>query len=200
MTPLTRDFFARPAPEVAPDLLGRLLVRADEGLVARIVETEAYTQEDPACHAHRGLTTRTRPLFGPPGHAYVYFTYGMHWCLNVVTGSPGDGQGYLLRAAEPLRGLDVMRARRGHRPDRELLRGPARLAQAYGLDGSWTGADICAAAGAGAPVLHLADDGARPEHAATPRTGVAAAPDVPWRFVVTGSRWASPHKPHRRLA
>lgn len=198
MTPLARDFFARPATEVAPALLGMLLVRDDEGLLARIVETEAYTQDDPACHAHRGPTARNAPLFGPPGHAYVYFTYGMHWCLNVSTGADGHGEGCLLRAAEPLDGLEVMRGRRGGRADRELLRGPARLAQAYGLDGSWSGVDVCGVDGA--PTLHLADDGDRPAVDATPRTGVAAAADVPWRFVVRGSPWASPHKPHRRLA
>ncbi|HVL99303.1 MAG TPA: DNA-3-methyladenine glycosylase [Egibacteraceae bacterium] len=191
-TPLARGFFARQATEVAPDLLGKLLVRSDDGLVARIVEAEAYLQSDPACHAHRGPTERNAPLFGPPGHAYVYFTYGMHWCLNVTTGAEGQGQGCLLRACEPLEGLDVMRARRGGRPDRELLRGPARLAQAYGLDGTWSGADLCD----GGP-LHLADDGARPARTTTPRTGVATAADLPWRFVVNGSAWASPYKRHR---
>lgn len=191
MTPLGREFYARPATEVAPDLLGVLLVRADEGLVARIVETEAYRQSDAACHAHRGRTARNAPLFGPPGHAYVYFTYGMHWCMNVVTGVEGRGEGCLLRAAEPIEGLAVMRARRGGRSDRDLLRGPARLAQAFGLDRTWSGTDLCAGP------LHLADDGARPAFEATPRTGVAAAADLPWRFVVAGSRWASPYKRHR---
>lgn len=199
-TPLGREFFARPAPEVAPNLLGKLLVRADEGLLARIMEVEAYMDDEPACHAYRGPTHRNAPLFGPPGHAYVYFTYGMHWCMNVATGAVGSGQGCLLRAAEPLAGLDVMRRRRGPRPDRDLLRGPARLAQAYGLDGSWSGADVCATDGGGPPALHLADDGERPPWETTPRTGVAAAADLPWRFVVRGSRWASPHKVHRRLA
>jgi DNA-3-methyladenine glycosylase len=191
---LDRDFFARPATEVGPELLGKLLVRADEGLVARIVEVEAYLQEDPACHAHRGQTARNAPLFGEPGHSYVYFTYGMHWCLNTVTGIAGHGQGCLLRAAEPLEGVERMRERRpAARTDRDLLRGPARLAQAYGLDRSWTGTDLCN----GGP-LHLADDGARPDCEATPRTGVAAAFDVPWRFVIPGSPWASPYKRHPR--
>jgi DNA-3-methyladenine glycosylase len=187
---LDRAFFARGAPDVARDLVGTLLVRADEGLCARIVEVEAYRQDDPACHAHGGQTARNAPLFGAPGHAYVYFTYGMHWCMNTVTGAVGQGQGCLLRAAEPLEGLERMRARRpAARRDRELLRGPARLAQAFGLDGSWSGVDLCD----GGP-LYLADDDARPPVEATPRTGVAVAADVPWRFVVPGSPWASPYK------
>lgn len=193
MTPLERAFFARPAPQVAPDLLGKLLVRADDGLVARLVEVEAYTQDDPACHAHRGRTARNAPLFGPGGHAYVYFTYGMHWCLNAATGPPGQGQGCLLRAGEPLAGLSVMRARRGGRPDRELLRGPARLAQAFGLDGGWSGRDLCG----GGPLL-VADDGDLPRVQAGPRVGVSTAADRPWRFVVAGSPWASPYKRHPR--
>lgn len=195
MTPLARDFYARPATEVAPDLLGKLLVRVDEGLIARIVETEAYRQSDPACHAHRGRSARNAPLFGPPGHAYVYFTYGLHWCLNVVTGVQGEGEGCLLRAAEPVEGLTVMRSRRDGRPDRELLRGPARLAQAFGLDGTWSGADVCDRG-----PLHLADDGARPAAESTPRTGVAAGADLPWRYVIPGSRWASPYKRHPSAA
>lgn len=197
-TRLDREFFARPATEVAPDLLGKLLVRRDDGLLARIVETEAYLQSDPACHAYRGATARNAPLFGPPGHAYVYFTYGMHWCLNTSTGPPGHGQGCLLRAAEPLEGLALMRSRRGPRSDRDLLRGPARLAQAFGLDGAWSGWDLCAGGDAGDLLLYLADDGLRPEVEATPRTGVAAGADLPWRFVVPDSRWASPYKRHRR--
>jgi DNA-3-methyladenine glycosylase len=190
---LQRSFFARAAPEVGPDLLGKLLVRADDGLVARLVEVEAYTQDDPACHAHRGQTARNAPLFGPPGHAYVYFTYGMHWCLNTATGQVGSGQGVLLRAAEPVDGLERMRARRGTARDRDLLRGPARLAQAFGLDGTWSGVDLCDGG-----VLHLADDGTEVDVESTPRTGVATAADVAWRYAVPGSPWVSPYKRHRR--
>lgn len=191
---LERAFFARPAPAVARALVGMLLVRADDGLVARLVETEAYTQDDPACHAHRGRTVRNAPLFGPPGHAYVYFTYGMHWCLNIATGSEGHGEGVLLRAAEPLVGLGTMRPRRGERVlDRNLLRGPARLAQAFGLDGSWSGRDLCD----GGP-LHLADDGTRRDVESGPRVGVAAAADWPRRFAAAGSPWVSPYKRHPR--
>lgn len=198
---LSREFFARAADEVAPDLVGKLLLRADEGLAARVVETEAYTEDEPACHAHRGRTERNAPLFGPPGHAYVYFVYGMHWCLNVATGVEGRGEGCLLRAAEPLAGQERMRHRRfgehRRRSDRELLRGPARLAQAFGLDGSWSGMDLCEPDG-GAHGLRMADDGQRPAVTATPRTGVAAAVGVPWRFLVPDSPWVSPYKRHRR--
>jgi DNA-3-methyladenine glycosylase len=188
---LERAFFARPAPEVGRDLVGKLLLRADEGIVVRIVETEAYTQDDPACHAYGGRpSVRTAPLFGPPGHAYVYFSYGMHWCMNTATGVDGRGEGCLLRAAEPIDGLEVMRRRRGGHPERELLRGPARLAQALGVDGTWSGRDLCAADG----VLRLADDGARPDVAAGPRVGVSRAADLPWRFYVPESRWVSAYK------
>lgn len=186
MTPLGRDFFARSALEVAPDLVGRLLVRADEGLVARIVEAEAYLVEDPACHAYRGRTPRTEPLWGPPGHAYVYLNYGIHWCLNVATGEDGRAEGCLIRSAEPLAGHAVMVERRGGIRERDLLRGPGRLGQAFGLDGSWSGRDLCD----GGP-LHLAEDGVRPPVVAGPRVGVSKAADLPWRFCVPGSVWVS---------
>lgn len=190
MTPLAREFFARPAPEVAHDLVGKLLCRASDGIVVRIVETEAYRQDDPASHAHRGPTPRNAPMFGPPGHAYVYFTYGMHWCVNVVTGTEGWGEGCLLRAAEPIEGIDALRVRRGDRvPDRDLLRGPGRLGQALGMTGDHSGSDVC-----GNGPLSLADDGCRPAVVAGPRVGVALAAEVPWRFWAQGSRWVSPYK------
>lgn len=199
LPPLPRAFYARDATEVAPDLLGKLLVRADEGLVARIVETEAYMSHEPAAHSFRGPTPGNAVLFGPPGHAYVYFTYGMHWCANTVTGSDGDGQGVLLRAAEPLAGLPVMRQRRtgrtGRPPaDAQLLNGPAKLAQAFGLDGAWRGVDLT-----GGSPLRIVDDGWRPQGITTgPRVGVAAAAEVPWRFTVTGSPWVSRYVRHPR--
>lgn len=199
MTPavkrLERPFYARPAPDVATDLLGKLLVKADDGIVARIVETEAYTQTDPASHAYRGLTPRTAPMFGPPGHAYVYFTYGMHWCMNTVTGEEGVGQGCLLRAAEPLDGFEAIRARRGAARDRDLLRGPGRLGQAYGLNGADSGRDLC-----GGGSLYLADDGSRPAVATGPRVGVSLAADESWRFWVAESPWVSVYKRHPRAA
>ena len=189
-TPLKRDFFARPAPQVAADLIGKVLVRHDDGIAVRILETEAYRQDDPACHAHRGMTPRNAPLFGPPGHAYVYFSYGMHWCLNVVSGREGWGEGCLLRAAEPLEGLDVIRARRGeHFVDRDLLRGPGRLGQALGLSREHSGMDVTDGG-----VLSLYDDGERPGVTSGPRVGVALAADVPWRFWAAGSPWISDYK------
>jgi DNA-3-methyladenine glycosylase len=187
---LDRAFFARPAPEVARELVGALLVRDDESLVARIVETEAYMQHDPACHAYRGRTPRNAPLYGPAGRTYVYLSYGLHWCLNTATGVDGTAEGCLLRAAEPLEGLEGMRSRRGeHIRTRDLLRGPARLAQAFGLNGTWSGHDLCA----GGP-LHLANDGTCLPVEAGPRVGIAQAADWPWRFAASGSPWVSPYK------
>jgi DNA-3-methyladenine glycosylase len=178
---------------VAHDLVGKLLICAPEGLVARLVEVEAYMQDDPACHAYGRRTPRLEPLYGPPGHAYVYFTYGMHWCANVSTGVDGIAEGCLLRAAEPLAGLDVIRRRRGGKvADRDLLRGPARLAQAFGLAYADSGRDLCN----GGP-LHFADDGCSPSVETGPRVGVAAAPDVEWRFVMADSPWVCPYKRHR---
>jgi DNA-3-methyladenine glycosylase len=190
---LERSFFARPAPEVAHDLVGKLLVGADDGLVVRLVEIEAYTQDDPACHAYGRRTARLEPLYGPPGHAYVYFTYGMHWCANVSTGTDGTAEGCLLRAAEPLAGLDVIRHRRGNRvADRDLLRGPARLTQAFGLTRDNNGQDLCGGA------LYFADDGCRPDVRRGPRVGVIAAADIEWRFVMEGSPWICPYKRNPR--
>ena len=187
---LDRDFFARPAPDVARDLVGKLLHRHDDGITVRIVETEAYRQDDPACHAHRGMTARNAPLFGPPGHAYVYFSYGMHWCLNMVSGSEGWGEGCLLRAAEPVGGVAVIRERRGaQHAERDLLRGPGRLGQAMGLHREHSGIDVV-----DGDLLSLSDDGTRPEVVAGPRVGVALAADVPWRFWVANSPWVSAYK------
>lgn len=186
--PLGRSFFARSALDVAHDLVGRVLVRADEGLAARVVETEAYLVDDPACHAYRGRTARNAPLWGPPGHAYVYLNYGIHWCLNTATGEDGRAEGCLIRAAEPLGGLDRMAVRRGPVRRRDLLRGPGRLGQGFGLDGSWSGADLC-----GGSPLHFVDDGARPDVVTGPRVGVSRAADLPWRFWVPGSPWVSPY-------
>lgn len=188
---LDRAFFARPAPQVAPELVGMVVASTiDHEVVARIVETEAYTADDPACHAYRGRTARNAPLFGPAGHAYVYRSYGVHWCLNVATGAEGQAQGVLLRAAEPLEGLATVRARRGDRvAERDLLRGPGRLAQALAVDGSLSGTDLC---GGDAP-LRLVDDGTALEVTAGPRVGVSQAADCPWRFTAVGSRWVSPY-------
>jgi len=191
LRPLPRRFYARPSLEVAPDLLGRLLVLAapgDEPLVARIVESEAYQEGDPASHSYRGRTARTEVMFGPPGHLYVYFTYGMHFCMNLVTGRDGEGSAVLLRAAEPVQGLDTMRARRGVEDQRLLCSGPARLTQAFGITGAHNGVGLTDGTG-----LFLAP-GATVDAADVvtgPRVGITVAVDVAWRFSVAGSPFVS---------
>ncbi|HLU78876.1 MAG TPA: DNA-3-methyladenine glycosylase [Burkholderiaceae bacterium] len=183
MTRLPRSFFQRPAPEVAPDLLGKLLVHQTElGLrVGRIVEVEAYLgRDDQAAHSSKGVTARTRVMFGEAGHAYVYLIYGMHHCMNVVTGPEGSGSAVLLRALEPVQGLQ------------ENTRGPGRLARAMGIDKRHYGTDLCAV---NSP-LFLADDGDRPERILTsPRIGVHYAGEwahQPFRYYVADSKWVSP--------
>jgi DNA-3-methyladenine glycosylase len=144
---LSRSFFARAAHEVAPDLLGQVLVRTfPDGSRAsvRIVEVEAYGPDDPASHAFRGETPRNAVMFGPPGHLYVYFTYGMHHCMNVVTGGSGEGSAVLLRAAEPLEGEEEMVVRRGREGALDLCSGPGRLAQALAVDRRDDGIDLVA--------------------------------------------------------
>lgn len=188
-TLLQRRFFARDATIVAPALVGMVLCRPAEGLHARVVEVEAYTQDDPACHAYRRRTDRNAPLWGPPGHAYVYRSYGVHWCFNVATGCDGVAQGCLIRAAEPLAGHALMRSRRGAAADVELLRGPAKLCAAYAITGALSGRDV-----AGGGPVEFRDDGMRPDVVTGPRVGVSYAADWPWRFFVDGSRWVSPYR------
>jgi DNA-3-methyladenine glycosylase len=175
---------------VAADLLGRLLVRreAQGTLVGRIVECEAYQEDDPASHSYRGRTARTEVMFGMPGRLYVYFTYGMHFCMNVVTDAPGRGSAVLLRAVEPLEGLDVMRVRRGVEDARSLCRGPARLTQSYGIGREGNGLDLVGARGlfvAGGEPLPAARVGVGP------RVGIRLAADRPWRFFEVGSPYVS---------
>ena len=142
---LPRSFYARPATEVAPDLLGHVFVRRlPDGtrLAARLVEVEAYEPDDPGSHAFRGMTTRNEVMFGPPGHLYVYFTYGMHFCMNAVTRRAGEGSAVLLRAGEPLEGLDEMRTRRARERDTDLCSGPGRFTQALGIARPENGVDL----------------------------------------------------------
>ena len=185
--PLPRRFYERPVLRVARALLGRVLVaRAGrERLAARIVEVEAYRGSgDPASHAFRGETPRTRVMFGAPGHAYVYFTYGMHHCLNVVCEREGKAAAVLIRAAEPLAGLARMRARRRGVPDERLLRGPGCVAQALALSREHSGVDLTRGEElwiADAP----ADRGGR-RIAGGPRIGIRVALDRPWRFFLAG--------------
>lgn len=183
---LPRSFFHRDAREVAPVLLNKLLVCAD-GRAGRIVEVEAYVGAiDPAAHTFRGKTPRNAVMFGPPGHMYVYFTYGMHWCANVVCGDVGEGSGVLIRALEPVAGIERMReARPRVKRDRELCSGPARLAQAMGITGEQNGIDLVRARD-GYTVL---DDGtAAPENApGSARIGIREGTDLLWRWLVAGN-------------
>jgi DNA-3-methyladenine glycosylase len=195
MSRLKRDFFARDTLTVARELLGQRLVRVEDGrrLVGRIVEAEAYVgEDDEACHASCGPTERNAPMYGPPGHAYVYFIYGMHHCFNVVTEREGYPSAVLIRALEPLKGLDVMRERRDNRPDRELTNGPAKLCQALGIDRRLTGADLCSSDTS----LFLETGDAVPDEAivAGPRIGVRGdetALMAPWRFYIQENKHIS---------
>ncbi len=178
---LARAFFQRDPRIVAPELLNKILAR-DDGRAGRIIEVEAYCgDQDPAAHTFRGPTKRNQTMFGPPGHLYVYFTYGMHWCCNAVCGAEGEGWGVLFRAAIPVAGIDRMRAARPRaRGDRELANGPAKLAQALGIDGSFDGADIVLD---DRGVCVLDDATPPPTHPRIgPRVGISRAKDFPWRW------------------
>ena len=184
--PLPRAFYRRHVVRVARGLLGRLLVHdAPEGRsVARIVEVEAYRgTRDPASHAWRGETPRTRVMFGPPGRSYVYFTYGMHHCLNVVAEPEGIAAAVLVRAAAPVDGLELMRARRGAVPSERLLRGPGCVAQALGLTRAHDGLDLVAG-----PlwISDLAPIRGRRRIGVGPRIGIRRAVERPWRFFLLG--------------
>jgi DNA-3-methyladenine glycosylase len=186
---LPRSFYARDSRELAPLLLNKLLVaRTADGvrLSARLVEVEAYCgSDDPGSHAYRGMTPRTEVMFGAPGHLYVYFTYGMHWCANVVATKDGDAAAVLLRGAAPVEGIEVMRSRRvkAHR-DRDLLAGPARLCQAFGLTGADNGTDLVRGP------IRIYDDGVPPPSAPgiSTRIGLATGrgDEHPWRYFVPG--------------
>lgn len=194
---LPRAFYDRDPLEVAPALLNKVLVR--DGRAGRIVEVEAYRgADDPASHAYRGPTRRNATMFGPPGHLYVYFTYGMHYCANVVCAHGGRGGAVLLRALAPLAGLEEMRAARGAAARRvtDLCSGPARLCQALGIDRRLDGADLVRA-DRGVTIL---DDGVPPPAApgVSPRIGISAATEHPWRFYVAGDPNVSRSAPLRR--
>jgi DNA-3-methyladenine glycosylase len=199
---LPRDFFDRPVLEVAPELLGRTLVRTvrDGEIALRLTEVEAYAGEiDPGSHAYRGRTGRNATMFGPPGHVYVYFTYGMWHCLNLVCGPVGRASGVLLRAGEVLSGTDLARRRRPTaRRDAELARGPARLATALDVDRALDGTDACGPEAA-APLRILR--GTPPPRrlvSSGPRTGVGGdGATQPWRFWVAGDPTVSPYRAHQ---
>ncbi|GAA2303770.1 DNA-3-methyladenine glycosylase [Glycomyces scopariae] len=182
---LDRSFFARDSVVVAPELLGCIVTA--NGVSVRLTEVEAYREDDPASHSFRGRTPRTAVMFGPAGFLYVYFTYGMHYCANLVCGEDGAGAAVLLRAGEVIDGEPIARGRRGETvKDRDLARGPARLAQALGWAREDNGRDMVGAVRAGEPTLW----------AAGPRTGITKAADTPWRFAIPGDRFVSPYKRH----
>ena len=209
-SPLPRTFYARDAVTVARELLNAALVRPlpDGGMLAgRITETEAYTQEDPSSHSFGGKGTRNTPMFGPPGHAYIYYIYGAHHCLNAVTGAEGVGEAVLIRALEPLEGVEPMRLRRGQTEaetparsavgaERARLRrlqalcgGPGRLCQALGIDHSFNGLDMTLGS-----QLWIAPprEPVEPEAIlATPRIGILRAQDYLWRFTLRGDPFTS---------
>jgi DNA-3-methyladenine glycosylase len=201
---IARAFFARHATEVAPDLLGCVIEhQTPDGLVAvALTETEAYAGEtDPASHAYRGKTRRNAVMFGPPGHAYVYFTYGMHFCVNLVCLGENTASAVLLRAGSVIAGEELARTRRAGRgpdraiPARDLARGPARLCQALGIDRSLDGADVCAA---DSPLrVRMPGTTARSVKISSgPRVGVAVAAEVPWRFWLEGEPTVSVYRAH----
>ena len=218
--PVRRSVLDGPVLEVAPKLLG-MLVRSttDEGtVVARLTEVEAYDgPNDPGSHAYRGETPRNAIMFGPPGFLYVYFTYGMHFCMNVVVGPPGKPSAVLLRAGEIVEGVELARARRGQPavekvafnqagvrqgpvvkrpkadPDRDLARGPARLCVALGIRGEGNGTDLLAK---DSPIQLLPGPGFDGEPSTGPRVGLREAADRAWRFWIPGDPTVSPYRPH----
>jgi DNA-3-methyladenine glycosylase len=183
---LGRDDLPHDTVALSRALIGKLLVRdlAGELLVGRIVETEAYVPADPASHSYRGMTARNRAMFGPPLHAYVYFIYGANWCLNVTAEGDGVGAAALVRACEPVRGLETMRALRG-RPlakDRDLARGPGNLCRAFAIGPEFDGADLIRG-----PSLWLAGDGTVLPVGVSPRIGITKAAAEPLRFYASGN-------------
>ncbi len=180
---LNPEFFARSVHEVAPDLIGTTLLV--DGAGGRIVEVEAYDQEDPASHGYRGRTQRNASMFGPPGRAYVYRSYGIHWCLNLVCEDEGSASAALIRALEPTHGLDQQRARRGLDDPRLLCSGPGKLCQALGITNELDGHRL------DQPPFELRERVEAVEVLAGPRIGITRAAERPWRYVEAGSRFVS---------
>jgi DNA-3-methyladenine glycosylase len=180
---LDREFFARSVHDVAPDLIGVTLLV--DGIGGPIVEVEAYDHEDPAAHGYGGRTERNASMFGPPGHAYVYRSYGIHWCLNLVCEQEGSASAVLIRALEPREGIEEMRARRGLDDPRLLCAGPGRLCQALGITREHDG--LCL----DRPPFELLPRALVPEIAVGPRVGITKAAEQPWRYGLAGSRFLS---------
>jgi DNA-3-methyladenine glycosylase len=186
---LTREFFARSVHEVAPELIGATLLV--DGVGGTIVELEAYDQDDPASHSFRGRTARTASMFGPPGHAYVYRSYGVHWCLNLVCALDGRAEAALVRALEPTRGLEAMRERRGVEAARALCSGPGKLCQALAVTRIHDGLPL------DEPPFELLARRSKPPLAVGMRIGISQAVEQPWRYGLSGSPFLS--RPFRSL-
>ena len=184
---LRRTFFARSVHMVAPELIGATLLF--DGVGGRIVEVEAYHQSDPAAHSYRGRTPRNAVMFGPPGYAYVYRSYGIHWCVNFVCEREGSASAVLIRAIEPLFGLGKMRRRRGMDDERQLCSGPGRLCQALGITQAHNGLPL------DRQPFELRAPVDKPEIAVGVRIGITMAAELPWRYGLAGSRYLS--KPFR---
>ena len=180
---LARDFFARSVHEVAPELIGVTLLVG--GVGGPIVEVEAYDQEDPASHGFRGRTARNAAMFGPAGHAYVYRSYGIHWCLNFVCDVEGRAEAALIRALAPEHGAEQMRARRGVLPERALCSGPGKLCQALAITGDHDGLPL------DAPPFELVERDAAPPLVTGPRVGITRAVGHAWRYGLAGSPFLS---------
>ena len=180
---IPRSFFARSVHAVAEELIGATLLV--DGVGGKIVELEAYHHEDPAAHGYRGPTARNASMFGPPGHAYVYRSYGIHWCVNFVCEGEGIADAVLIRALEPTRGLATMRLRRGLDEERLLCAGPGRLCQALGISREHDGLPL------DRPPFRLEPRTDEPELVRGPRIGITRATELPWRYGVAGSPYLS---------
>jgi DNA-3-methyladenine glycosylase len=183
MSLIRRAFFARSVHAVAPDLIGAIFLF--NGVGGRIVEVEAYHHTDPAAHSYGGRTDRNAVMFGPPGFAYVYRSYGIHWCVNVVCEPEGSASAVLIRAIEPLEGLGIMRRRRGLKDERLLCAGPGRVCEALGITRAHNGLPL------DAPPFRLARRTGKVEIAVGPRIGITKAVERPWRYGFAGSRFLS---------
>ncbi len=180
---LTRNFFNRSVHEVAPDLIGAMLFV--DGVGGRLVEVEAYNHTDPAAHSYRGQTERNAVMFGPPGYLYVYRSYGIHWCMNLVCEAAGSASAVLIRAIEPTAGLPLMRRRRGLKDERLLCSGPGRLCEALGITRTQNAMAL------DQPPFALFARQGEVEVVAGPRIGLTKAADLPWRYGEKGSRFLS---------